>query len=167
MPVPRPPAGFTKTKSCSRFLPGSVNQRSAIAESGSSSMALSDCVRLPKPYFRSIMFVVVVTASVSLCLHPAERKSLSAKRPHFIDIAGRSKISYVTKNDFQDRKYFQQPLCGGVAVLDYDNDGWTDIFIANTGVNTLYHNNGDGTFSDVTEVSGLASKPAHTLSVQA
>src|SRR5262249_43946084 len=54
----------------------------------------------------------------------------------------------------------------GVAVGDYDNDGWPDIFIANTGRNALYHNNGNGTFSDVTESSGLV-KPADTLSVQA
>jgi hypothetical protein len=54
----------------------------------------------------------------------------------------------------------------GVAAGDYDNDGWTDLFIANTGKNTLYHNNGNGTFTDVTDQSGLASKPPETLSVQ-
>ena len=42
----------------------------------------------------------------------------------------------------------------GVAAADYDNDGWTDLFIANTGKNTLYHNNGNGTFTDVTAHSG-------------
>jgi hypothetical protein len=55
----------------------------------------------------------------------------------------------------------------GVAAGDYDNDGWTDLFIANAGRNTLYHNNGNGTFTDVTAQSGLDSKPANTLSVQA
>jgi hypothetical protein len=44
----------------------------------------------------------------------------------------------------------------GVAVGDYDNDGFEDIFIAGVHRNTLYHNNGDGTFTDVTEKAGLA-----------
>jgi hypothetical protein len=39
----------------------------------------------------------------------------------------------------------------GVAVADYDNDGWPDIFVSNWGKNRLYHNNHDGTFSDVAE----------------
>jgi len=54
-----------------------------------------------------------------------------------------------------------------VAIFDYDNDGWPDIFIVNGTklegfpadqgpTNHLYHNNHDGTFSDVTERAGLA-----------
>lgn len=153
------------------------------------------------------------------------------KRPRFTDIAPRSQFSYISNNDFTGRKYFPQPMCGGVAVFDfdndgrmdifftngaklpelkrtgpsfyncllrnkgdgtfedvtrkagvlgenldfgygvaagdYDNDGFTDLFIANTGKNTLYRNNGDGTFTDVIDQSGLASKPPETLSVQA
>lgn len=43
----------------------------------------------------------------------------------------------------------------GVAVADYDNDGYPDIFVAGVHRNTLYHNNRDGTFTDVTEKAGL------------
>ena len=43
----------------------------------------------------------------------------------------------------------------GVAVGDYDNDGWPDIYVANYGKNRLYHNNHDGTFTDVAEKSGV------------
>jgi enediyne biosynthesis protein E4 len=44
----------------------------------------------------------------------------------------------------------------GVAIGDYDNDGFEDIFVAGVNRSTLYHNNGDGTFGDVTEKAGLA-----------
>ena len=52
-------------------------------------------------------------------------------RPHYTDIAPRSKISYITNNDPQSRKYFQQPMCGGIGILDYDGDGLMDIFFSN------------------------------------
>jgi hypothetical protein len=44
----------------------------------------------------------------------------------------------------------------GVAVADYDNDGWPDIYVSNYGKNRLYHNNHDGTFTDVAEKAGVA-----------
>jgi enediyne biosynthesis protein E4 len=45
----------------------------------------------------------------------------------------------------------------GVAVGDYDNDGYPDIYVTNYGKNILYHNNGDGTFTDVTAKAGVAA----------
>jgi hypothetical protein len=44
----------------------------------------------------------------------------------------------------------------GVAIADYDNDGWPDIYVSNFGKNRLYHNNHDGTFTDVAEKAGVA-----------
>jgi hypothetical protein len=43
----------------------------------------------------------------------------------------------------------------GVAIADFDNDGWPDIFVANYGKNRLYRNNHDGTFTDVAEKAGV------------
>lgn len=47
----------------------------------------------------------------------------------------------------------------GVAVADYDNDGYKDIFVGGVHRNTLYHNNRDGSFTDVTAKAGLSNQP--------
>jgi enediyne biosynthesis protein E4 len=49
----------------------------------------------------------------------------------------------------------------GVAVGDYDNDGYPDLFVTSYGKNILYHNNGDGTFTDVTAKAGVAGGGWH------
>lgn len=66
------------------------------------------------------------------------------------------------------QRHAPETMAGGVAVFDYDNDGYPDVFFTNgADINTLkktapkywnrlFHNNGDGTFTDVTEKSGLA-----------
>ncbi len=91
----------------------------------------------------------------------------ASRRPHFVDIAPRSQFSYFTNNNFTGRKYFQQSMVGGVAILDYDNDGLMDIYFANGAkypelkkedasyYNCLLHNQGDGTFKDMTAEAGL------------
>ncbi len=61
----------------------------------------------------------------------------------FTDVAAKAGVS-------NDRWGF------GVAIADYDNDGWPDIFVTNLGKNRLYHNNHDGTFTDVAEKAGVA-----------
>ncbi len=46
----------------------------------------------------------------------------------------------------------------GVCIGDYDNDGWEDLFVTYYGKNVLYHNNGDGTFTNVSQKAGVAGK---------
>ncbi|MEE8585582.1 MAG: CRTAC1 family protein [Acidobacteriota bacterium] len=65
---------------------------------------------------------------------------------------GNGRFSDVTaKSGLADRSYGM-----GVAVGDYDNDGWPDLYLTNYGPNRLFRNRGDGSFQDVTEKAGLA-----------
>ena len=85
----------------------------------------------------------------------------------FANIFAASKIKFTLKNSVSPQRYSIETMAGGVAVLDYNNDGLPDIFFTNgaaipslqktnsTYWNRLYRNNGDGTFTDVTESAGL------------
>ena len=53
----------------------------------------------------------------------------------------------------------------GAAAGDYDGDGWQDLYVTNYGRNVLYHNNGNGTFTDVTETAGVAAPNWSTCAV--
>ena len=120
---------------------------------------------------RALVWLAAATCAVSILALAAAQSAQPARRPGFVDVAPQSRISYVTNNGFTGRKYFPQPLCGGVAVLDYDNDGWMDIFFTNGAsfpsmrktessfYNTLLRNKRDGTFEDVSRRSGLAGEP--------
>lgn len=83
----------------------------------------------------------------------------------FRDITQKSGIRFIHNNAAFGKKYLPETMGPGVAFIDYDNDGWQDIFIVNgmdwpghTQKHTtpkLYHNNHDGTFTDVTHKAGL------------
>jgi len=87
---------------------------------------------------------------------------------HFTDIAKKAGlIDPVVFGGVDTKKYIIETTGTGVAIFDYDNDGWPDIFIVNgTSLDAphsgkpptshLYHNNRDGTFTDVTQKAGLA-----------
>jgi len=78
-----------------------------------------------------------------------------------------SGLNWVHDNAISPERYLPETLGPGVAFLDYDNDGWMDIYLVNSGPcdffkpakpirNALYKNNRDGTFTDVTEKAGVA-----------
>ena len=82
--------------------------------------------------------------------------------------AATSKITWVHDNAHSPDRQLPETVGTGCAFLDYDNDGWIDIYFVNSGLsdfftppkplkNALYHNNHDGTFTDVTDKAGVAS----------
>jgi enediyne biosynthesis protein E4 len=86
----------------------------------------------------------------------------------FTDITQQAGIRYIHNNGAFGKKYLPETLGPGCAFIDYDNDGYPDILVMNGedfaghavhGKTTLklYHNNGNGTFTDVTAKSGLAN----------
>src|SRR5437667_10454478 len=79
----------------------------------------------------------------------------------------KSGIRWVHSNGKSPEKYLPETSGAGCAFLDYDNDGWMDIYLVNSGKcdfftpktplrNALYKNNRDGTFTDVTEKAGVS-----------
>ncbi len=71
-----------------------------------------------------------------------------------IDANGRRTLRFV---DVTEQAHVGLDAIGmGVAIGDYDNDGRLDIYVTNFGANVLYHNNGDGTFTDATHAAGVA-----------
>src|SRR5215475_4701134 len=80
----------------------------------------------------------------------------------------KSGIRWVHSSGKSPQKYLPESSGAGCAFLDYDNDGWMDIYLVNSGKcdfftpnpplrNALYRNNRDGTFTDVTEKAGVAA----------
>ena len=115
---------------------------------------------------------LVLLLSAMFCHGQAPKTPvITAPRPiaNFTDIA--EKAGLTIENVFggvDTKKYIIETTGTGVAIFDYDNDGWPDIFIVNgtklegfpSGKgpsNHLYRNNHDGTFSDVTEIAGLSA----------
>ncbi len=84
----------------------------------------------------------------------------------FTDIRQAAGITFVQDSTETDEKYYLETMGTGVAWIDYDQDGLMDLYFVQTGAtdaykparplrSALYHNNGDGTFTDVTEKAGV------------
>jgi len=118
--------------------------------------------------------VLIAFPGLLLFLSPflsSQRKEQPSKveRPLFEDVTRSAGLDFHLTCGGPEKLYIMETMCGGIAVFDYDNDGWPDIFFVNgstledmkTGkgpTSKLYHNNHDGTFTDVTEKAGLAHR---------
>jgi hypothetical protein len=101
--------------------------------------------------------LLILTAAI-----PASEAQISFK-----DLASPAGISFVLNNSVTAEKYSIETMIGGVALFDYNNDGFLDIYFPNGAqlpafdkskpvfANRLYRNNGDLTFTDVTEAAGV------------
>jgi len=108
-----------------------------------------------------------VKAAPSRASVPPAEGPAGVSRDQFVDVAERSGIRFtLTSGGLNKRYIIEAKGGGGVAWIDYDNDGFPDLFLVNGATfetwrqgtsprSRLYHNNGDGTFTDVSERSGL------------
>jgi enediyne biosynthesis protein E4 len=106
---------------------------------------------------------------------PAAASALSAGNPvparpagaiTFTDVTAQAGIHFKHNSGAFGKKYLPETMGSGICFLDYDNDGWQDILLINSmdwpghksgnSFPALYHNNRDGTFTDVTRQAGLA-----------
>ncbi|MGA8111575.1 MAG: VCBS repeat-containing protein [Acidobacteriaceae bacterium] len=96
---------------------------------------------------------------------PAPAPLPTGSHIRFTDITRAAGIHFVHNNGAFGKKWLPETMGPGVAFIDYDNDGWQDIFIVNgtrwpghpgrVSTPVLYHNNHNGTFTDVTRKAGL------------
>jgi hypothetical protein len=114
-----------------------------------------------------ILTIFILLAGQAWSQSKPSRSPSPAPTISFADVTRAAGIDFHLTCGTLDKRYIMDSMCGGVAVFDYDNDGWMDIYFVDgstiedvhTGkchAGRLYRNNHDGTFRDVTTKSGIA-----------
>src|SRR5438309_11928780 len=117
-----------------------------------------------------VAFLIIVAAVLVSSSSARSAATQTAARPsgpiQFTDITAQAGIRFKHNSGAFGKKYLPETIGAGCAFLDYDNDGWQDILLVNSmdwpehksgkSFLALYHNNHDGTFTDVTRQAGLA-----------
>jgi enediyne biosynthesis protein E4 len=121
------------------------------------------------PLNELLIHCVLLFSIYSTALAGWESAANSPQLANFVDVAEKSGLTMLNVfGGVETKKYIIETTGTGVAIFDYDNDGWPDIFIVNGTrlegfadgkgpTNHLYRNNHDGTFSDVTVKAGLTA----------
>jgi enediyne biosynthesis protein E4 len=117
--------------------------------------------------------IAIVSLLLMLCAYgfgrtPQQNSTPASTPVIFAEVLPKqSGISWVHNNAGSPERYLPETVGAGCVFFDYDNDGWMDIYLVNSGPsdffspkaplsNALYHNNHDGTFTDVTNKAGVA-----------
>ncbi len=114
---------------------------------------------------RALLASFTTLSTLALAAAPPSERSL----PVFTDVAAEAGVRFTQVSGSPEKNYIFEAKGGGVAVLDYDGDGLLDIYFVNGSTledvlkevehpNALYHANGDGTWSDVTEDAGVPGR---------
>lgn len=120
---------------------------------------------MPRKRFLLLISLIIGALLFIFTVGSTGRTHVSQGEVHFTDITKQAGITFKHVSS-PEKKYIVESMSGGVALFDYDNDGYLDIFLVNSLTvdmvksnqrtkSALYHNNGDGTFTDVTDKSGL------------
>ncbi|HEX8502399.1 MAG TPA: CRTAC1 family protein [Pyrinomonadaceae bacterium] len=123
-----------------------------------------------KPFITLLVFLPLLAPGARGRQAPQAPSALSAKRPAvtFSEVGPKaSGITWAHNNAHSPERWLPETVGAGVAVFDYDGDGWVDVYFVNSGPsdfyappaplkNALYRNNRDGTFTDVTDRAGVA-----------
>jgi hypothetical protein len=150
-----------------------------------SRFALTSLGRAVKGLLLALLMAACVVGPCCHYLYGASEKEAQAKTPattppgtaqraasaiRFEEIAAKAGLRYVTANSPTPNKNQPETMVGGVALFDYDRDGYLDVYLVGgaaipslekespTYWNRLFHNNHDNTFTDVTEKAGVAGK---------
>jgi hypothetical protein len=121
---------------------------------------------------KTVFVVILGIGSIGTRSHPEETASV-----RYVDITGTSGLRFLHRSSSTPSKFLIETMTGGVALFDYDNDGWLDVFFVNGARlkadqtdtdpldksapefwNRLFRNQGDGTFVDRTETAGLQGR---------
>ena len=123
---------------------------------------------------RKISCLLILFLGVLIIVAPfgsnSQNQGLLTMGIKFIDVAQKAGLNFQHFSGSSEKTYILEGMSGGVAWIDYDRDGWLDLYLVNGGLwdellkgersisNALYRNNGDGTFTDVTKKAGVENR---------